>query len=256
MARFLVDSVSVAFGKTAAVRDASLRIEPGEQVGLIGPSGAGKTTLLRLLVGAVRPSSGRVLVDGRDLSSLPNGDLRRVRSEIGFIYQDHRLISTQRVLTNVLAGRLGRWSLLGSLRELSFPRKPEIQSIHRLLARVGIPEKLYQHVDSLSEGQQQRVAIARALYQEPKALLADEPVSSVDPARAHDTIELLTTTARERDLTLLVSLHDLELARELFPRLIGMRHGRIAFDCPTNEVTDRQLEELYLLTTEEMLQDA
>ncbi|MHC4937367.1 MAG: phosphonate ABC transporter ATP-binding protein [Planctomycetota bacterium] len=256
MAQFLLENASVAFGGEPAVDRVSLGIEPGERVGIVGPSGAGKTTLLRMLVGAVRPDSGRVLVDGRDLTTLSTGELRRVRARIGFVHQDHRLVPTHRVLANVLAGRLGRWSFLRSLREVYWPRKAEVESVHKLLARTGIPEKLYQRVDTLSGGQQQRVAIARALYQGPQSLLADEPVSSVDPARARDTVRLLAGIAEEEGLTFCVSLHNLDLAREFCPRLIGMRDGRVVFDCVTDELSDDHFSDLYRLTAAEMLQDA
>jgi phosphonate transport system ATP-binding protein len=238
------------------VRDVSLHIDSGERVGIVGPSGAGKTTMLRLLVGAVRPTSGRVLVGNRDLHDLPTRELRRTRSQIGFVHQDHRLIPNQRVLTNVLAGRLGQWSLLRSLREVYWPRRAEIERVHELLKSTGIPEKLYQRVDTLSGGQQQRVAVTRALYQEPISLLADEPVSSVDPARARDTVGMLVSIAEQRALTLCVSLHDLALAREFFPRLIGMRDGRIVFDCLTPELSNDDFADLYRLSTAEMMQDA
>jgi len=198
VAQYLLDKASVDFRGLPAVDGVSLEIEPGERVGLVGPSGAGKTTLLRLLVGAVRPSRGRVVVDGRDLAGLSARDLRGVRSRTGFVHQDHRLVPNHRVVTNVLAGRLGRWSFLRSLREVFWPRRAAVKQVHRLLARTGIPDKLYQRVDTLSGGQQQRVAIARALYQEPQALLADEPVSSVDPARAEDTVRLLARSRSRR----------------------------------------------------------
>ncbi|MHC4847448.1 MAG: phosphonate ABC transporter ATP-binding protein [Planctomycetota bacterium] len=256
MAQFLLDNISVAYREHRAVHNVSLRIGASERVGIVGPSGAGKTTLLRLLVGAVRPTAGRVEVGGRDLTSLTTRELRQVRSQIGFVHQDHRLVPNHRVLTNVLAGQLGRWSFLRSLREVYWPRNSEVERVHALLERTGIPEKLYQRVDSLSGGQQQRVAIARALYQEPQCVLADEPVSSVDPARARDTVRLISAIAEEEGLTLCVSLHNLELAREFFPRLIGMRDGKIVFDCLAAELSDDHFIDLYRLTAEEMLQDA
>ncbi|MHC4953906.1 MAG: phosphonate ABC transporter ATP-binding protein [Planctomycetota bacterium] len=256
VSRFLLDRVTVAYGEHRAVDNVSLRVEPGELVGIVGPSGAGKTTLLRLLIGAIRPDAGAVAVDGAALPDLSARELRALRSRIGFVHQDHRLLPNQRVVTNVVAGRLGRWSLFRSIREVGWPRRDEVQAIHGLLQRVGIPEKLYQRVDSLSGGQLQRVAIARALYQEPEALLADEPVASVDPARARDTVALITRIAREEGLTLCVSLHNLDLAREYFPRLVGMRGGRIVFDCQSADLSDHDFRELYALTAEEILQDA
>jgi len=254
--RFLLEDVSFHHGAVPALAGVSLRVAAGEALGIVGPSGAGKTTLLRLLVGAVRPDHGRVLVEGRDLQQTRPRELRAIRADIGFVHQDLRLVPTGRVLTNVLTGRLGRWSLARALRETLFPRRAEVERVHALLARTGIPEKLYQRVANLSGGQQQRVALARALYQEPRALLADEPVSSVDPARARDTVALLARLAKEEELTLLASLHDLALAREFFPRLVGMRHGRIVFDCASRDLLEEDFRALYQLSPEELLEEA
>jgi len=251
-----LEDVSFGYGAATALRDVSLRVAPGEAVAIVGPSGAGKTTLLRLLVGALRPDRGRVHVDGRDLQQTRSRELRAVRASIGFVHQDLRLVPTGRVLTNVLAGRLGRWSLMRALRETLFPRRSEVERVHALLARTGIPEKIYQRVTNLSGGQQQRVALARALYQEPRSLLADEPVSSVDPARARDTVALLARLAKEEELTLLASLHDLPLAREFFPRLVGMRRGQIVFDGPSRDLLDEDFRALYQLSEEELLEGA
>lgn len=248
-----LESVTVRYGAAAALDGVSLSIIAGERVGLVGPSGAGKTTLLRLFNGSVRPTSGRALVLGSDVSALSAGDLRRLRSRVGFVHQDHSLVPNQRVIRNVLAGRLGRLRFAGAVRMMLFPSRAEAADVHRILERVGVEEKLYERTDRLSGGQRQRVAVARALYQEPVALLADEPVASVDPARARDTVSLLATISRESKLTLCMSLHNLDLAREFFPRLVGMRHGRVMFDRPTDELTDGQFAELYQLTNYEML---
>lgn len=240
-------AASVVYDGRAALDDANLVLTPGEAVALVGPSGAGKTTLLRLLNASVRPSSGRVCVDYQDLSELTPGGLRRVRAKIGFVHQDLCLVPNLRVAQNVIAGSLGRLTFLASLRAMFFPAQPDLERAAAILERVGIGEKLFQRTDSLSGGQRQRVAIARALYQEPSALLCDEPVSSVDPARARDTVALLTEISRERGLTLAVSLHDIELARAFFPRLIGLRRGRIVFDRSTSEVQGAELTALYQL---------
>ncbi len=254
-ASFRLDGVSVTYGATAALRDVDLEVAPGEAVGFVGPSGAGKTTLLRLLNGTVRPTSGSVEVGGRDLSRLSLAELRAVRSAIGTVHQDLRLVPNLRVIRNVLAGRLGRLSLPGALRLLFFPPRREVRRVHELLERVGIPEKLYERTDRLSGGQRQRVAIARALYQEPAALLPDEPLSSLDPARSRDTMGLLVDVCREGGITLVASLHDLEVAREYLPRLVGLRHGRVVFDRPTPELADDDFHQLYDLAPEELLAD-
>jgi phosphonate transport system ATP-binding protein len=255
-ASFEIDAATVRYRSVAALLDVRLSIAPGERVALVGPSGSGKTTLLRLLNGMVRPGSGRVLVDGRSLGALPGRALRRVRSRIGFIPQDLGLVPNLRVAQNVISGRLGSLSFLGSLRAMLRPTRADLERAHAILECVGIPEKLFERTDRLSGGQQQRVAIARSLMQDPSALLADEPVSAVDPARAHDTVGLLGDVSRERGLTLVMSLHNLDLAREFFPRLVGLRHGRVVLDRRTDEIGDDEFRELYRLDRGEMVPDA
>jgi phosphonate transport system ATP-binding protein len=249
-AAFDLCGASVVYDGRAALEDANLVLAPGEAVALVGPSGAGKTTLLRLMNASVRPARGTVCVDRRELASLTPRELRLVRSRIGFVHQDLCLVPNLRVSQNVIAGSLGRLSFLASLRAMFFSPREDLERAAAILERVGIGVKLFQRTDSLSGGQRQRVAIARALYQEPSALLCDEPVSSVDPARARDTVELLTEISRERGLTLVVSLHDIDLAREFFPRLVGLRRGRIVFDRPTPRVGSEELASLYRLESE------
>ena len=152
-----------------------------------------------------------------------------------------------RVSQNVLSGRLGRSSFLDSLRMFLSPQRRDLEDVHRLLERVGIPEKMFERVDRLSGGQAQRVAVARALYQRPCLLLADEPVASVDPARGRAMVELLTGICREEGLTLCVSLHNPELVREFFPRAVGLRAGKVVFDRPTGAVGQADLTDLYRL---------
>jgi phosphonate transport system ATP-binding protein len=246
-ARFHIDALTVEYPGVTALHDVSLDVEPGEAVAFVGPSGAGKTTLLRVLNGTLRPTSGVAQVGDKVLTTLSNRELRQVRACIGFVHQSLDLAPNLRVVQNVVSGRLGRMSLLHSIRSMLFPARDELRRAHAILERVGIPEKLYERTDRLSGGQQQRVAIARALFQEPTALLADEPVSSVDPARARDSVALLTEISREEALTLCVSIHNLDLARDFFPRLVGLREGRVQFDKPTAEVSREEFAELYRL---------
>ncbi len=253
--RFLIRKVTHRFEGATALQGVSLGIEPGERVALVGPSGSGKTTLLRLLNGTLLPTEGSVEVDGRTLSELSRADLRRIRSEIGFVHQDLSLVPNVRVSQNVISGKLGQRSFAASTRAWFFPSREDLTLAHEILERVGIPEKLFHRTDSLSGGQQQRVGIARALFQEPRAILADEPVSSVDPARARDTVQLLTEICRERAVTLVMSLHHLELARECFPRLVGIRGGKIAFDHGPDTVDDECFHRLYDLEEDEMMND-
>jgi len=222
-----------------------MEINTGEIVALVGPSGAGKTSLLRLMAGSLMADAGTASFAGQDLAQLDPSALRAVRSRIGFVHQDHSLIPIFRAHQNVIAGALGQRGFWSAARSMIRPTGTDLDRAHRLLERVGIPEKLCLRTDSLSGGQQQRVAIARALFQAPHALLADEPVASVDPTRARAVLSLMKEIAEERGLTLVASLHDIQLARELFPRLVGLRGGRLVFDSPTGKVNDAALEALY-----------
>ena len=234
-------------GGGEVLRSVDLDIAPAERVALVGPSGAGKTTLLRVLNGVVRPSAGIVLAGGRDLAVLSGRALRPARAAVGFVHQDHSLVPNLRVWQNVISGKLGGRGVFASLRSMTLPSAADLELAYAILQRVGIGAKLYQRTDTLSGGEQQRVAIARALFQEPQALLADEPVASVDPTRARDLMKLLTGLAEERGLTLVASLHDLELACACFPRVIGLRDGRKVIDAPTTALTSRDFETLYAL---------
>lgn len=238
-------------GTPSVLDGIDLAVKAGEAIALVGPSGAGKTTLLRVLNGTLLANSGSVRVEGADPAALSPRELRRLRSRIGFIHQDHALVPNLRVNQNVAAGRLGRRTFLAGMRSILWTGREELMAIHGLLTRVGIPETLFLRTDTLSGGQQQRVAIARALFQEPVALLADEPVASVDPARARSIVQLLVSVAAERKLTLICSLHDLALARDLLPRIVGLRDGRIVFDRPTAELDDASFADLYQLVGRE-----
>lgn len=244
---FELQSVRVNFGGVTALAGLDLSIAPGEQVCLIGPSGAGKTTLLGLLNGRILPSAGKVIVGGRDLVSLSNGELRDLRGGLAWVPQDLGLVPNLRVNQNIACGRIAQKGTWGLLRSFLLMPKTEQEEIHQLLIRLGIGEKLFERVDHLSGGQQQRVAVARALFQNPRAILADEPVSAIDPERARDLMAMLTAVAREEGLTLVASLHDLELARACFDRVIGLRGGEVVCDGPAS---DDEVEKLYRLAAE------
>jgi phosphonate transport system ATP-binding protein len=254
-AAFRLEGASRRFGAVEALTPIDVSIASGERVALVGPSGSGKTTLLSLLNATVTASAGTVEIRGDDVASLSPGGLRSVRSKIATIPQNLGLTPNLRVWQNVATGRIGTRGLLGGLRDLLFLPKAALAEIHELLDRVGIEDKLFARTSQLSGGQQQRVAVARALFQKPDANLADEPVSSVDPARAASLVELLTDLAAERGLTLVMSLHNLELARAHFPRLIGLRAGRVHFDQNPAELDDAAFAKLYELGEEEMLAD-
>jgi len=244
---FELAGVSVLYEEHPALLDFDLRVRPGEALAFVGPSGAGKTTALGLCNATIRPTKGAVSLDGENLNQVQNARLRELRARVGFIPQELGLIPNLRVSQNVLAGRLGRQGLLASLLPLLHTGAAELEQVLAILDRLGIGEKIFHRVDSLSGGERQRVAIARTLYQEADYLIADEPLSALDPARARETISLLTEVARENELGLILSLHDIELAREFIPRLIGLRRGRVLFDKQAKDVTEAELAELYRL---------
>jgi len=248
--------VTCRFGSLVAVDQVSLTIETGEQLALIGPSGSGKTTLLRVLNTMRAPDEGTLSVFGAPIEGNDSRELRRLRSRIATIPQHLGLVPNLSVIQNVILGRGGRRGTARSLRDILFPSRSDTLAIHEILERVGIEEKLYQRTAQLSGGQQQRVAIARALFQEPEVLLADEPVSAVDPARARDTVKLLVELAKERAFTLCLSLHHLELALEFLPRLVGMRHGAVVLDGSPDSLDEGELADLYRLDQAEMMADA
>jgi phosphonate transport system ATP-binding protein len=254
-ASFRLEGATVVYNGKAALQDVDLTINPGEAVAFVGPSGAGKTTLLRLLNASLRPTTGKLWVDGREISQLSNRELRGLRSRIGFVHQHLDLVPNLRVSHNVLAGRLGEQSLWASMKSMLFASRGEVEKVHAILQRVGIPEKLFERTDQLSRGQRQRVAIARALYQDPTTILADEPVASLDPTRGKDVLELLARISKEESMTLVMSLHDLTLAKQVFDRLIGLRQGRVVFDQPTQAISEQEFQALYHLEAGEMLGD-
>jgi phosphonate transport system ATP-binding protein len=242
---FELRQVSCRFGDTLALSDLSLTIAAGERVALVGASGAGKSTLLSLLNGALLPSAGEVWVMGQAIAGLSTRQLRRVQRQIGTVYQQHHLVANLAVIHNVNAGHLGRWPLWQAIWSLVWPLA--VKTADQALAQVGIAEKLYARTDRLSGGQQQRVAIARVLVQDPAVILADEPISSVDPERSQAIMDLLRQLSLRLGKTLVVSLHDIEFARSHCDRMIGLRAGRLLFDAPARAVSPAMIEALYRL---------
>ncbi|HVF90371.1 MAG TPA: phosphonate ABC transporter ATP-binding protein [Blastocatellia bacterium] len=232
-------------GPLNAVAGLSFDVRKGERLALVGPSGAGKTTLFRLLNATLRPSSGTLRFDGRDVASLAGRDLRAMRRRIGTIYQQHHLVSSLSALDNTLCGRLGSWSLLHTMRSAIRPSRQEVEQATATLESVGLADKRYARADELSGGQQQRLAIARVLMQDPDVILADEPFASLDPALTESIGSLLLNIAEKEERTLVVTLHDVEMALRYFPRLIALQDGRLAFDAPSAEVSPEALEALY-----------
>ncbi len=230
-------------GGVVALDDVSLTVPDGEFLVIIGLSGSGKSTLLRCVNRLVEPTAGKIWLDDLELTRLSQSDLRRARKRIGMIFQQFNLVKRSSVLTNVMAGSLGSVSPFQSLVG-RFP----LQDYHRAFAnleRVGIPEKAYQRADTLSGGQQQRVAIARALMQEPRLMLADEPVASLDPATSHSVMKYLEEINQQDGITVLCNLHFLSLARRYATRVVALKAGRIVFDGPPTEIDEQRFREIY-----------
>ena len=238
---FALDGVAKSYPGTQALLPLSLTIEAGERVAVLGPSGSGKTTLLYLMAGLVQPDQGAIYIDGIPLSSLDPG--RRLSGLVGVIHQQLDLVPHLAVVHNVLAGRLGQWSIWRSMLSLLYPRDRHLAV--EALEKVGIAHKMHEKTSRLSGGEQQRVAMARLLLQAPSAILADEPVASLDPARADALMHLLTDIVTELDKTLVASVHSVHVARTYLTRAIGLRNGELQFDLPVDRVTDELLERLY-----------
>lgn len=240
---FVLENAWVRFGETRGLRDVSLTIQRGERVALIGPSGAGKSTLLSLLNGRLLATQGRVKTFDLDVPGLSARTLRSLRSRIGSIQQQFDLVGPLKVIHNVNAGNLARWSLAKAA--LSLLRPQEQARAREALERVGIAEKLFDRTEHLSGGQQQRVALARVLVQAPEAILADEPVSNLDPALGVEIMDLLRNVARDHGNTLVVSIHDYPLALTHCTRIIGLRNGSVVFDSPPETVGRDLIANLY-----------
>lgn len=230
-------------GVAPALKQIRLSIASGEQVAIIGPSGAGKTTLLQVLSCGLPPRQGRFVLDGQSPWTLSRRSLQRLRGQLFVAPQVPPLPPRQRVVTAVLAARLPVMGLWASVRSLFYP--VDIPAAFEALDRFDLGEKLFERVDRLSGGERQRVGLARALIAPARFWLVDEPLSALDPARARQAIETLTQEARARGVTLVATLHQVDMALAHFPRIIGMRDGLVAFDMPAGEVTRERLARLY-----------
>jgi len=226
-----------------ALKNITLHIRAGEQLAVIGPSGAGKTTLLSVMGARLAPTRGQVTVLDQRIAQLDTALLRKLRPRIGSIYQNPPLPGRQRVVTAVLAGRAGIWPVWKSLVSLLYPW--DISGAAQVLSQVQLSDKLFDRCDQLSGGQLQRVGMARVLYQQADLVLADEPVSALDPGLALAMLQVLQEDASASGATLITSLHAVDLALSCFPRIVGLRDGVIAFDLPAQEVTPSMLNNLF-----------
>ncbi len=242
-------NIDVELGRGSEMRgilnDVSLDLAAGEQIAIIGPSGAGKTTLLHTLACAIAPSRGMLLIDGASPWKLSKASLHRLRGNIFLAPQAPPLPPRQRVVHTVLAGRLAKTSMLAALASLYKPRDAAVAEAYAALAQFRVEDKLWLRCDRLSGGERQRVGLARMLVSDTPLILLDEPVSALDPALGLSALKTIQDEATARHATLVVSLHDVQLARQRFSRLVGLKAGRIHFDLPASAVDESTLADLY-----------
>jgi len=230
-------------GGTLALDDVSFEVKEGEFLAVIGLSGSGKSTLLRCINRLIEPTEGRILWNGVDITAASQEDLRRIRRRIGMVFQHFNLVSRSKVTTNVLSGRLGYTNPAYSL--INRFSKDDHDRAQAQLQRVGLTDRDHHRADALSGGQQQRVGIARAMIQEPEMLLADEPVASLDPVLAHSIMQYLEQINKEDGVTVLCSLHFLDLVEKYSQRVIALNEGRLVYQGTAKELDDERFKDIY-----------
>jgi phosphonate transport system ATP-binding protein len=239
-----IQNLTKVYGGTVlALDDVTFDIPKGQFLAVIGLSGSGKSTLLRCINRLIDPTSGKIIWNGRDITAANDEELRMIRRKIGMVFQHFNLVHRSTVLTNVLSGRLGyvnpAWSLLNR-----FPEK-DVENAMQQLERVGIADKWRNRADELSGGQQQRVGIARAMMQDPEIILADEPVASLDPVLAHSIMQYLEQINKELGVTIICSLHFLDLVHRYADRVVALNLGKKMFDGPPTEIDDAKFKDIY-----------
>jgi phosphonate transport system ATP-binding protein len=226
-----------------AVRNLNLRLGKGEMIGIIGPSGAGKSTLLRCINRLIIPTTGRIFIEGEEITGASASKTRKLRRRVGMVFQHHNLVTRLTVLQNVMHGRLGYMNTLDGV--LGRYTEDDKRRALDILGQTGLGDFLYHRAGELSGGQRQRVGIVRALMQEPSVLLCDEPIASMDPASAQVVMELIRNVCRRHAIACIVNLHQVDAALKYSDRIIGMFEGEIVYDGPTTELTGPVIEKIY-----------
>lgn len=249
-----LDQVTKRYGaETLALDSITFSVQPGEFVAIIGPSGAGKSTLLRSINRLIDITSGDIRFDGVSVPQLRGQALRRHRTQIGMIFQHYNLVNRLSVIENVLHGRLGYKNTLQGM--LGLYSEQEKREAVRILETLGLSEQMYKRCDQLSGGQKQRVGIARALVQQPKMLLCDEPIASLDPSSAKVIMDTLQEINRSTGITVLVNLHQVDVALHYAERIIGVNRGRVIYDGPPHALSNAQIYQIYGSEAGELILD-
>jgi phosphonate transport system ATP-binding protein len=246
-------NVSKTYGATQALRDITLSIEEGQFVSVIGPSGAGKSTLLRCVNRLVDATQGVIILDGQDITKVRGRELRRVRTKTGMIFQNYNLVNRLSVIENVLHGRLGHKSTLAGAAGWYTEREKE--RAFSILERLGLHDQAYKRADELSGGQKQRVGIARALIKEPRLILCDEPIASLDPSSARVIMDYLQDINRTMKITCILNLHQVEVAMKYSERIIGITAGAVIFDGPPEALHKDMIHRIYQSREGELILD-
>ena len=239
---------------TKALDDVSFSVEKGEFVSIIGPSGAGKSTILRCINRLIDATDGNIVYDGDDILSLGKRDLRRVRTKTGMIFQHYNLVDRLSVIENVLHGRLGQKSAISGM--LGSYSETEKEKAFFILNELGLAEQAYKRCDALSGGQKQRVGIARAIMQEPKLILCDEPIASLDPKASKTIMDHLSQINQKQKITCIVNLHQVEVAMKYSQRILGVSSGKIVFDGTPEELTKKKIHEIYQSSDSDLIMDS
>ncbi|MBE9545633.1 MAG: phosphonate ABC transporter ATP-binding protein [Proteobacteria bacterium] len=247
MATLEVKDLRIRYNRSGPeiLKGLSFSVEPEDFFAIIGPSGAGKSTLIRCINRLVEPNGGDVILNGQNITKVGRRELRKVRRNMGMIFQEFNLVERMSVMDNVLSGRLG---YIGNFRSLlRFYPRADIQRALELLDKVGLSDFVDKRVDELSGGQRQRVGIARALIQQPQILLVDEPTSSLDPKISREVMGMIKQMSEEADVPVLCNIHDVQLALEFSNKVIGLQEGVKMFEGPTKKVDKGTLEEIYAM---------